>query len=110
MQAHAVDLRAEIEKERDGADGEMFVAETVRDWRSAPLSGRQLALCAYAEALTIDPGAMEEGHLKPLREQGVDDEGIHQAIQVVSYFNYINRVADGMHIDLEPEMQPYRTE
>lgn len=79
----------------------------VRDWRSAPLTPPDLALCAYAEALTIDPGAMEEVHLKPLRDHGFSDEAIHRAIQVVGYFNYINRVADGVHVDLEPEMEPY---
>lgn len=42
-----------------------------------------------------------------LRDQDFDDVAIHDAIQVASYFNYINRVADAMHVDLEPEMVPY---
>lgn len=41
-----------------------------------------------------------------LREQGLDDEAIHDAIQVISYFNYINRVAEGVGTDLEPEWEP----
>ncbi len=32
------------------------------------------------------------------------DPEIHDAVQVISYFNYINRVADGLGTDLEPEM------
>jgi alkylhydroperoxidase family enzyme len=42
-----------------------------------------------------------------LRALGLDDRAIHDAIQVVAYFNYINRVADAVHVDLEPEMEPY---
>jgi alkylhydroperoxidase family enzyme len=38
-----------------------------------------------------------------LRANGVSDAGIHDAIQVVSYFNYVNRVADAVGIEDEPE-------
>ena len=41
-----------------------------------------------------------------LRAQGLDDETIHDAIQVISYFNYINRVAEAVGTDLEPEWEP----
>jgi alkylhydroperoxidase family enzyme len=40
-----------------------------------------------------------------LRAAGFDDVAIHDATQVIGYFNYINRVADGLGVDLEPEMQ-----
>ena len=38
-----------------------------------------------------------------LREHGLDDAAISDAIQVVGYFNYVTRVADGVGIDDEPE-------
>ena len=38
---------------------------------------------------------------------GLEDVAIHDLIQVTAYFNYINRVADAVHVDLEPEMPPY---
>jgi alkylhydroperoxidase family enzyme len=38
-----------------------------------------------------------------LRAQGLDDAAVSDAIQVVSYFNYVTRVADGVGIDDEPE-------
>jgi alkylhydroperoxidase family enzyme len=34
---------------------------------------------------------------------GLDDVAIHDAIQVISYFNYVNRVADAVGIPDEPE-------
>ncbi|HEX6725685.1 MAG TPA: hypothetical protein VF073_10630 [Gaiella sp.] len=38
-----------------------------------------------------------------LRSQGLDDTTIHDAIQVIAYFNYINRIAEGVGTDAEPE-------
>ena len=39
-----------------------------------------------------------------LRQHGFDDEAIHDAFQIAAYFNYINRVCDGLGIDLEDFM------
>ena len=50
---------------------------------------------------------MRDGDVNELRNAGFGDAAIHDAIQVVSYFNYINRVADAIHVDLEPGMAPY---
>lgn len=77
-----------------------------RDWREAALTDRERAICAYADKLTRTPGAMTEADLDALRAAGLDDVACHDAIQVIAYFNYINRVADGVHVDLEPEMPP----
>ena len=38
-----------------------------------------------------------------LRGHGWSDAAIHDAIQVIAYFNYTNRVAEGVGIDSEPE-------
>ena len=61
------------------------------------------ALCAWAEKLTLTPGAMEEPDVDALRDAGWSDEEIHDACQVVAYFNFINRIADGLGVDPEPE-------
>lgn len=44
---------------------------------------------------------MTQGDVSALREAGLDDRGIVDANQVVSYFNYVNRVADGLGVELE---------
>jgi len=77
------------------------------DWRQASLSAVDAGLCAYAEKLTREPAAVSEADVEDLRGLGLDDHSIHDAIQVVAYFNYINRVADGVHVDLDPGMEPY---
>ena len=47
---------------------------------------------------------MTPADLDALRAHDLDDRAIHDATQVIGYFNYINRVADALGTDLEPEM------
>ena len=47
---------------------------------------------------------MKEAHVERLRHRGLDDRGIHDAVQVISYFNYINRVADALGVDPETDL------
>ncbi|MDF1662954.1 MAG: peroxidase [Planctomycetota bacterium] len=67
-------------------------------------SPRLSSLLGYAYKLTKTPGDMTEADLEPLRNAGVDDAEISHSAQVISYFNYINRIADGLGVDLETWM------
>ncbi len=58
-------------------------------------------LCDYAVKLTLTPGAMNEADVETLRDHGFDDAAITVAVQVIGYFNYINRVADALEVDDE---------
>ena len=102
MHAHGSDFRSEV----PGPEGATIACALLDDWRSSPLGPADRALCAHAEKLSLRPGEMREADLRPLREAGLDDRAIHDATQVIAYFNYINRVADGLGVDLEPEMPP----
>lgn len=73
----------------------------MRNWREAGLDAIDTVLCEYAEKLTQTPQTMSENDITLLRDVGLDDRAIHDATQVISYFNYINRIADGLGI--EPE-------
>ena len=59
----------------------------------------------YATKLTLTPGEMIEADVDLLRAVGFDDTGILHIAQVASYFNFVNRVADGLGIVLEPECE-----
>ena len=59
----------------------------------------------YAAKLTLTPARMEEADLSPLRDAGFDDSAILEIVQVVSFFNYINRVADALGIENEPDWE-----
>ncbi|MBL8801244.1 MAG: hypothetical protein JNN27_04560 [Planctomycetes bacterium] len=50
---------------------------------------------------------MAESDIEALRAVGLDDRAVHDATGVVAYFNYINRVADALDVDLEAEMPPH---
>lgn len=75
-------------------------------WRRAPLSGVDAALCALAERLTLHSSARDDD-VAVLRAAGLGDGAIHDAVQVVAYFNYINRIADGLDVDLEDFVPPW---
>ncbi len=77
------------------------------DWRAVVHDPVDRALCTYAEKLTRTPAKMNAADAQVLRDLGLDDIAIHDAVQVISYFNYINRIADAVHVELEPEMPPY---
>ena len=44
---------------------------------------------------------MAENDIETLRQHGFDDRAIHDATQVISFFNYINRIADSLDVELE---------
>ena len=85
----------------DAAAADAYVHAIARDWRTAPLTAADRALCAYAEKLTLRPAQMDEGDVQDLRAAGWDDVAIHDAAQVIGFFNYINRVADGLGVERE---------
>ena len=92
-----MDLRAEV-------DDDEWVGKIKTDYTRAKLSDVDRALCDYAYKLTKTPGEMSEDDVKKLRHAGLSDRAINDAVQVISFFNYINRIADGLGVDLEPEM------
>jgi alkylhydroperoxidase family enzyme len=53
--------------------------------------------------MTRAPASVTGEDIEVLRRHGCGDAAISDAIQVVSYFNYINRVADAVGIEDEPE-------
>jgi len=95
---HGEDLRQET--------GDAKLAEQVKhNYRRAKLSPRQKALCKFAERVTRAPAAIRRRDIEALHQHGLTDRDILDAVEVIAYFNYINRVADALGIDPEPEMQ-----
>ncbi|MGH3649571.1 MAG: hypothetical protein ACRDU9_02595 [Acidimicrobiia bacterium] len=71
------------------------------DWRTAGLDDADVALCEFTEKLTRTPAAVGREEIVRLRAAGFDDRGISSATQVIAYFNYINRIAEGLGVPLE---------
>lgn len=69
--------------------------------------GAELAMLVYAKTLTRRPGAMVEGDLEAMRRNGVDDGQILEVNQIVGYFNYVNRLLNGLGVTLEGDVVGY---
>ena len=78
-----------------------LVAALQQDYRSADISARQRAMLDYANKLTRDPGALRAADMQALRTAGLDDRSILDLNQTVSYFAYVNRVADGLGVSID---------
>ena len=61
------------------------------------------------DKLTRSPQASAGSDIDALREVGLSDTDILNATHVIGFFNHINRVADALDVDLEPEMPPKST-
>jgi uncharacterized peroxidase-related enzyme len=82
--------------------------QLVFDYRQASLSPPDRALCDYAIKLTLTPGQMVGRDVDHLRQAGFTDDQITVATQVIGYFNYITRIAQGLGVDHEIWMSvPY---
>ena len=58
-------------------------------------------MCLFAEKLTLQPSTITQLDIDTLSDFDLSDKEISEIVKIVSYFNYINRVADGL--GLEPE-------
>ena len=54
--------------------------------------------------MTRAPAAVRRRDVETLRKHGLTDRDILDAVEVIAYFNYINRVADALGIEPEPEI------
>jgi len=77
------------------------IAALERDPATAPLDGRLRSLVDYALKLTIKPGEVSDHDLAPMRAAGLADSAIHDAAAITAYFNFVNRMASGLGVELE---------
>lgn len=91
----------------DEVEADLFVHHIASDWRKANLNAADRALCRYAEKLTKEPEKMDSANIETLHTFGFDDRAIHDATQVISYFNYINRIADALGVEQEEFIRPW---
>jgi uncharacterized peroxidase-related enzyme len=83
-----------------------LVDRLARDWREAGLDEPTGALLAFAEKLTDECAAVSRADVHELRSHGFDDAAISSCVQVVAYFNYINRIAEGLGVAAEDWIEP----
>ena len=72
--------------------------------------GKELALLVYAGKLTTEVGAMTEADIGAVRAASVDDGEILEVNQVCAYFNYSNRLLNGLGVTTEGDIIGYYKE
>ncbi len=72
-------------------------------FENAGLDDRRLAMLRYVDKLTRSPGQMERSDVESLRQNGFTDADILSVVEVAGYYAYVNRLADGLGVELEAE-------
>ena len=60
-----------------------------------------MAILSYAEKLTLTPAEVDKDDLADLRNAGLSDRDILDLCEVVAYYAYVNRIADGLGVAVE---------
>lgn len=69
--------------------------------------GKELELLRYTRRLTAEVGAMQESDVVAAREAGASDGEILEANQVCAYFNFSNRLLNGLGVSTKGDMIGY---
>ena len=71
------------------------------DYTTADVSPADMVMLDYAVKLTKTPADMAEKDVEKLRAVGFDDRAIHDICAATAYFAFVNRMADGLGVQLE---------
>lgn len=85
----------------DEVEQDSLVRALVGDYRTADLSAPDRAMLDYVTKVTLRPGEMTASDVESLRRQGFDDRAIHDICAVAAYFGFVNRIADGLGVEVE---------
>ncbi len=78
-----------------------MVEQLASDHVHADVTIEDRVMLDYAVKLTLTPGSMTSEDVAALRQHGFDDRAIHDICAVTAYFAFVNRIADGLGVDLE---------
>jgi len=86
---------------RHESSNNQIMKEIIDDFTKADITKKEKLMLYYAKKLTEDTSSIKERDVVALRNIGFTDRDIFDINQVVSYFNYVNRIADGLGVRLE---------
>jgi uncharacterized peroxidase-related enzyme len=78
-----------------------LVEQLIKDFRRAAISEADQAMLEYADKLTKKPWTIQKSDIENLRQNGFNDEAILDINQVAAYYAFVNRLADGLGVQLE---------
>ncbi len=98
MESHEPDLLDEIHDQDK-------VLKIQEDYTQVDFDSPTRTLLDYAVKLTLDIHNMDQMDVASLRKEGFSDEDILDAVHLISYFNFVNRVLDALGAEPEPDMR-----
>jgi len=75
------------------------------DPANAPLEPQDKAMIDFALKLTRAPSTVERGDVEQLARVGFSEEQVVDIVLITSTFNFMDRLADGLGVELDPHMQ-----
>lgn len=78
-----------------------YIVDHLASGKITTLGDREEALVRYATKLTMNARDIERADIDELRTHGLDDRAIHDLAHIVAYYNYVNRIALGLGVQLE---------
>ena len=78
-----------------------LLARIESDWATAGLDDRRTAMLRFAELVTRTPGATGSDDVDALRAVGFADRDVLDIVEVIAYYAYVNRIADGLGVTVE---------
>ncbi len=85
---------------------EALIDQLVADYTRTDLAPADRAMLDYAAKLTRTPWAITAQDIEALRQAGFSNAAILDICQITGYFNFVNRLADGLGVELEPYWKP----
>ena len=102
MTHHEAGLRELLQKDGwTGEEQDRLLDALKTDYKKADLPPAERAMLDYALKLTAHPQKMTAQDVEALRAEGLDDRAIHDLCAVTAYFAFVNRMADGLGVELE---------
>ena len=99
---HGEGLRSLLVGEgREPERARALVDAVASDPADAGLSAPDRAMLEYVEKLTRSPEDIDATDIENLREEGFDDRAIHDMCAVAAYYAFVNRIADGLGVEVE---------
>lgn len=80
---------------------EALLSALASNLQTADLAGADRVMLDYALKLTNTPGRVTAEDVEGLRRRGFDDRAIHDICAITAYFAFVNRIADGLGVELE---------
>nr|WP_124223581.1 peroxidase [Aquisalibacillus elongatus] len=82
---------------------EKLVKQLKNDYRQADLDEKTMSILSYALKLTSTPNLVSDEDVNQLKEMGCSDLEVLDICQITSYFNFVNRMAEGLSVRLEKD-------